>query len=378
MSDINFIEVNAENINTELISGFETALNETLYPGDERRIFLEQETPVIVGLKNDINETAKKNLLRYATGEVLDAFGEFYSCPRLGADYATVSVRFKLSEIQSENIPISKGKRVTPDGNLFFSTTSDSIIRAGSEYIDLILKANETGEKYNGFTAGQIKTLVDPIPYIASVENIDISSGGTDIEKDDDGVNIWSGYRERIRIAPQSFSVAGPEKAYKYFARSADSNICDISVNSPSPGVVQVVVLLNNGEIPSQEVLNKVTSALSQKDRRPLTDDVKTVAAKVASYDIDITYYISIDNQTEETNIRNTIEGTKESPGIIDSYISWQQSHLGKAINPDYLKKLMLNAGADRIVIAEPIYTVITDEEVAKVATKTITYGGLE
>ncbi|RII32858.1 baseplate J/gp47 family protein [Clostridium chromiireducens] len=375
MSDMNFVEVDAESINRSLISSFETTLGETLYPGDERRIFLEQETPVIVALKNDINETAKKNLLRYATGETLDAFGEFYSCPRLKADFATVTERFNLSEAQSQDIFIASGKRVTPDGVLYFATTSDSIVPAGATYIDLVLTATQTGEKYNGFTPGQIKTLTDTIPYIASIVNIDTSSGGSDVEADDDGTNVWSGYRERIRLSPQSFSVAGPEGAYEYFALSADSTICDINVSSPSPGVVQIVVLQENGGIPSQYILDKVNDSVSAKNRRPLTDNVKVVASTVLNYDINLIYYIDSKNQTKETYIRNAIEG---EGGAIDAYILWQQSNLGKAINPDYLKKLTLNAGADRVNIISPVYTVLTGEKVAKVGNKTITYGGLE
>ena len=51
---------------------------------------------------------------------------------------------------------------------------------------------------------------------------------------------------------------------------------------------------------------------------------------------------------------------------------------MGKAINPDYLKKLFLNAGADRVDIISPVYTAIDGDQVAKVGTKNITYGGLE
>lgn len=375
MSDINFIDVNAGSINNELINGFEAALGETLYPGDERRIFLEQETPVIVALRNNINEAAKQNLLRYATGEKLDAFGEFYSCPRLKADYSTVPIRFTISMAQLDDIIIPKGTRVTPDGNLYFSVIKDSTILAGATYIDLTLQATEPGTKYNGFTAGQIKTLTDPIPYISSVINTGTSSGGSDIEPDDDGVNVWSGYRERIRLAPQSFSVAGPEGAYEYFALSADSSICDISIDSPSPGVVRVVVLQDDGAIPSQYILDKVIEKVSARDKRPLTDNVQVVAATVFNYDIDLVYYISEQNKTDETIIRNSIEG---EGGAIDAYISWQQSNLGKAINPDFLKKLILNAGANRVNIVTPVYNAITRDKVAKIGLKRITYGGLE
>ncbi|SDW35937.1 P-loop NTPase family protein [Tepidimicrobium xylanilyticum] len=49
-------------------------------------------------------------------------------------------------------------------------------------FCDIIAEVTEGGEKYNDFTAGQVKTIVVPVAYVANVENIDTSSGGSDIE----------------------------------------------------------------------------------------------------------------------------------------------------------------------------------------------------
>lgn len=375
MSDISFVTIDSQEINTELVNDFETTFGETLYPGDERRIFLDQETQVVVALKNDINETGKQNLLRYARGPILDAMGEFYGVTRLKAQKALVTLRFSLSTAQSQTIPILAGTRATPDGILYFATINDAFITPGLTYIDIPSIATIAGSSYNNFTAGQIKNIVDPITFISSVTNIDTSIDGSDIEPDDDGVNVWSGFRERIRLAPTSFSVAGPEGAYISFALSADSTICDVSATSPSAGTVKIIVLQNGGQIPAQSILDKVTAVASARDKRPLTDNVIVSAPTVTSYDITLTYYISSDNQTKESIIKTAIEG---KGGAIENYISWQQSNLGKAINPDYLKKLILNAGAERVNIISPVYTIISKDMVAKVGTTTITYGGLE
>jgi len=362
--EINFVEVNAQEIANTLIKDFETALGTTLYPGDERRIFLMQLLQVIVGLKNDINQSARQNLLRYATGEQLDALGEFYNTPRIPAQKAKVTLRFTLSAAQSSNILIPAGTRVTPDGELYFSTTKTLIIAAGQTYGDITAEAVEGGEKYNKFAPGQIKTIVDPIPYVAGVENIDTSSGGSDEETDDS-------YRERIRLAPESFSVAGPEGAYIYWAKTADVNIADVSVTSPSAGVVEIVVLMKDGQIPTQDVLDAVNAVVSARDRRPLTDNVQVIAPTEVTYNINLTYYISSDRHTEELTLKNSIEAA------VEQYKAWQCEKLGRAINPDYLRQLMLNAGAFKIDITSPIYTELEKDEVAKVSTVTVTYGGL-
>ena len=179
MSDINFVEVDSQKIGSELVNVFEKTLGETLYPGDERRIFLEQETQVLIGLKNDINETAKQNLLRYARGEQLDALGELWNTPRLQATKAHTTLRVTLSAAQNKEVIVPSGTRATPDGTIYFATTKDLIIPTGALKADVSAEALEAGSKFNNFLAGQIKTLVDPVPYITSVENIDISTGGS-------------------------------------------------------------------------------------------------------------------------------------------------------------------------------------------------------
>ncbi|KPU42151.1 baseplate J-like protein [Oxobacter pfennigii] len=400
MSEINFVEVDSKEINKNLVNRFSTALNDTLYPGDERRIFLDQETSVIVGLKNDINLTGRQNLLKYAKGAVLDALGERVNTPRLQAEKAVTTLRYTLSQAQEIPYMIVSGQRATPDGALFFITIDDLTIPAGETQGTVKAQAIETGEKYNGFVPGQINKIVDPIPYVAAVENTEESSGGTETEPDDDGINVWSGYRERIRKAPGGFSTAGPKDAYIYHAMSADANIQDVSVDTdtlkifdieafeaayPSvdptpfyterPGAeVTIVALMKDGEMPTQTVLDKISAKVNDKKVRPLTDHVTVSAPDEVEYDIELTYYISADRAAEEENIRSEIEDTG---GAIDIYVLWQKSKLKRAINPDYLRQLMYAAGVYKIDITYPVYTEIEKDQVAICNDINITYGGL-
>jgi len=50
-------------------------------------------------------------------------------------------------------------------------------------------------------------------------------------------------FRRRITLAPESFSVAGPECAYIYHALGAHADVLDTSVSSPAPGQIQVYIL---------------------------------------------------------------------------------------------------------------------------------------
>ncbi|MDF2591976.1 MAG: baseplate J/ family protein [Clostridia bacterium] len=366
--DVQFVEVDSVVIQNQLISDFESILGETLYPGDERRIFLLQLVPLIVGLKNDINNTGKQNLLRYASGAVLDALGDFYDTIRLPAQKSSVTLRFTLSSIQAASVTVPQGTRVTPDGIIYFSTTSDLVIAAGQTTGDITAESIESGVKYNGFVPGQIKNIVDPVAYVASVTNIDESSGGADVEDDES-------YRERIRLAPESYSVAGPEGAYVYWAKTADSTIADVSITSPTPGVVKIVPLLVEGGIPNQAILDKVYESCNATTRRPLTDNVQVAAPTQVTYNIELIYYISTLRQADEVSIKKAVE---DPGGAIDQYIIWQREKLGRAINPDELRYKIMQTMASRIVLTSPQYLILNTDEVAVPGTVTITYGGLE
>jgi phage-related baseplate assembly protein len=364
---IKFVDADAQSIQNELIKAYQDKTGTILYPGDPRRVFLLQLVPVLLALKNDINYTGNQNLLPFASGDVLDALGDRIGVPRLAAQPAQVTMKFTLSAIQNDTVTIIKGTRVTPDGVLYFATVNNLSIPAGETVGSVIAESTQGGEKYNGFVSGQINIIVDPVPFVTSVTNIDTSAGGSDKESDD-------AYRERQRIAPASFSVAGPTDAYIFFAKSADVNIVDVAVTSPSDGAVNVYPLMKNGGIPAQTVLDKVLAAVNADDRRPLTDKVSVLAPTSISYDITLTYYISNDRSTEESTIRSAIE---DQGGAIDQYEAWQYAKLGRAITPDDLQSRMYSAGAYRVVVTSPVYTEIGKSQVALRNLKTITYGGL-
>ncbi|WPC44837.1 baseplate J/gp47 family protein [Clostridium sp. JS66] len=157
----------------------------------------------------------------------------FYDLEKLTPTKATVTMRFNLSEPQKENQVIKIGTRVSSNSNVFFETLNDIYVQPGAEYVDGVFECTVEGSIGNNFTPGQINMLVDPLSWIASVANIDKSEGGSDIEDEES-------YRNRIHEAPEGFSTAGPEGAYKFFAKKYSSLIKDIAGSSPSAGVVNI------------------------------------------------------------------------------------------------------------------------------------------
>ncbi|WP_459482129.1 baseplate J/gp47 family protein [Clostridium saccharoperbutylacetonicum] len=382
---IKFVDINPEIIFADVLSTVEAELGEELHDGDERKLFLKSFMPILVGIVNKINDTANQNLLENARDEKLDAIAtDYHNTSRLQATYSFCNGKAKLSAIQNEDVPIKAGTKITPDGIAMFKVRDDVVIAKGTLECDLVLIASSTGTKYNGFETGEIHYIVDPIPFVAEIFNTEISKSGSDIEDD-------KSYRERARLSMESKSTAGPDGAYEYFAYSADNSISGVKVISPSPGVVKIFVVVDGGEIPSQEILDKVYNKCSPKDVRPLTDKVETGSPNVINYNIELTYYLDKNFPTYEGKWRKAIEGEKLDfvDGAIRNFIKWQQSEIGKSINPDELKYQIQDAaayevdnrkisGVRRIELTSPIHKTIGENEIAKVGSITIIYGGME
>ena len=94
-------------------------------------------------------------------------------------------------------------------------------------------------------------------------------------------------YRARIQIAPEAYATAGSVGAYIYHARSVDAAIRDVGVTCPSPGVARVVVLGSaSGEATPAALIDRVHARLNQDEVRPLTDQIVTLGAAIATYAI--------------------------------------------------------------------------------------------
>lgn len=94
-------------------------------------------------------------------------------------------------------------------------------------------------------------------------------------------------FRRRIQLAPEGLSVAGPEGAYIFHALSADPDVLDASVTSPSPGEVLVTVLSRTGDgTAAPALVDAVASVLTHGNVRPLTDHVTVRGAQVVGFEV--------------------------------------------------------------------------------------------
>ncbi len=366
MAELDLFNVDDQEIHDEIVGYIEDHIEETLYPGDERKIFAEVMTAFVVDFLTKKNEEFNQRFAQYAKGTILDAHGENEGCPRLEKTAATTVMQFNLSSAVTQNVVIPAGTRVTPDNEHYFATDTVAVIDAGDTTVTVETTAAEGGEDYNGFDVGQINKLVDRVEYIATVKNLTATSGGDNGEpypEEDDGVGDEH-YYERIRLAKSTKSTAGAETTYEYYAKSADPTISDVKVTSPSPGVIKLVITCTGGAVPSQDILDKVLAVCSAKDVRPLDDYVQAVGVEQVPYDIQLTYYTTAN---EENTVVEEVEGTG---GALERYIAWQSSENGININPDRIRSEILKSenkpiGADRVEITKPVYTTLDKTKIA-------------
>lgn len=369
LDDVNFTDTDAKTIERQIIDDYQRIAKTVLYPGDPIRLFLTTLAYRIAHERSIYNIAAQQTLLRYATGKHLDHIGAMLATYRNNESYSGCIVEFSMNQSLTFDVVIPRGTRVTNDGQSIFETLDEIKIKNGLLSESVNVRCQTAGQKFNNIEIGQIDKIVDPVAYVTSVKNITKTAGGADIESD-------SSYRERIALAPEKFSVAGPKLAYRYHALSAHQNIIDVAVERTTPGVVRISILLNGGRIPavnSTEIL-AVKKILNDDEIRPLTDTVDVVPAVSVEQNYSVKWFLSDSNLSQQSTIANNIERA------IAEYENWQITKLGRDINPDELIHRCKQAGAKRIEISGMSYRVLANNEVCSFAKNDsrIIFGGTE
>ena len=368
LSEVIFAEKDPDKITSEILSIYESLTGRTLARADPVRLFLDAVILSIIQQRNLIDFAAKQNLLAYASGSYLDHIGALLGVSRLEASHAVTTVRFTLGTQFSRSVVIPSGVRVSTGDGMTFATTAEAVIPAGSLSVSVSAQCVTAGISGNGYAPGQVNRLVDVLGFGTKAENITETSGGTDSESDEN-------FRERIQIAPESFSAAGPKEAYRYFARSANADIIDVAVVTPpdtNPGEVHIYPLMTGGTLPSQEVLNAVLKVCSAEDIRPDTDYVSVKSPAAVNYVLDMTYWIDASNAGYAGYITSAVSSA------VNDWIQWERQSLGRDINPSELTHRVLSAGAKRCEVRSPVFRVLKDYEVGMCVNSNIEYGGLE
>ena len=372
--DIEFLETDTETIESNMIALYEEFVKQSgrrdykVYPASPERLFIAWCAAIIVQQRVLINETAKKNVPRYAKGEYLDSLAElFKDIERLPATPAVAKFRCYISAAQNQSVIVPQGTRITFDGEITFETTEELEIKAGETYGEVNGQCQTAGIVGNNLAPGQVKEIVDVYDYYLKAENVTMTEGGAGEEDD-------ASYYERMRESMESFSTAGPINGYIYHTKSVSTAIADVAATSPEAGVVDIRVLLQGGEQPTKAVLEEIEEALNASDVRPLTDIVTVSMPEEDPFEIDLTYYINRNSQAS-TSITD-----REARAAVEEYIKWQTGKMGRDINPSYLTQLIMAAGVKRVEVRKPTFQVVEETHVARIVRDTmkVLNGGVE
>lgn len=370
-----FIETNAGEIVAWLTAKYEEITGVTVQPGSPEQLFIRWTAAVIVQERVLTNYAANQNLPSRAEGENLDALAElFYTQTRPGAEAATTTMRFTISEAQTFPVLIPGGTRVTDASSTFiWETAEDATVAAGETTAEVKAVCQTAGKAANGFVAGQINSIVDVYPYHKSCENITDSGGGSDKPTDDE-------FYQLLRLSMDGYSDAGARGAYIYFAKRASTEIADVAATTPEPCVVKLYALMADGTMADEETKAKILEACNDEQVRPLGDRVSVEDPLPVPYDVNITVYMPVQARAGAAGA-TILERVQEA---VDAYNKWQCGKLGRDINPSYLVGLLMQTGIKRVTVASPVFTPLNDgsdenaPQIGRARSVTIVNGGYE
>lgn len=247
-----------------------------------------------------------------------------------------------------------------PEGAAVFDALLDSdpamILLQVFAYRELLLRARINAAAKAVMPAYAEKTDLDNLAALMNVQRLVIDPGdpaagiGPTYESDAD-------LRSRFVLAPEGFSVAGPEGAYIFHARSASGDVLDASAISPAPGEVLVTVLARAGNgAASPDLLDLVAAHVSNETRRPLTDAVTVQAATIVPYAI--------------TASVKTFAGPDGSIVIAESIrrvtdFAERQHRLGLDVTISGLHAALHCEGVQNVALSSPAADIVIDRESA-------------
>ncbi len=185
---------------------------------------------------------------------------------------------------------------------------------------------------------------------------------------------VWeddSELRRRIQLAPEGFSVAGPEGAYIFHALSADPDVLDASATSPSPGQVRVTVLSRHGTgAPTSQMLANVRARLNSDTVRPLTDQVTVQAAQITQYTVSAVVYTYAG--PDSTLV------LAESRRRLEKYID-ESRRLGRDIPRSGIYSVLHTEGVQRVELQSPTEDItVSRTQAAHCTAIHILHGGVD
>lgn len=253
-------------------------------------------------------------------------------------------------------------------------------------------RVNEAGKAT--MAAFALKADLDQVAALVGVERYILAPGNPEagiepVYEDDESL------RRRMVLAPEGFSVAGPEGAYIFHALTADSDVLDASAVSPEPDDIKALVLatlaahsasaplvtamteaMDSATWPGEvevtllsrtddgavgpDVIANVDARLSDTSVRPLTDHVIVQGAEIVPFAISATMtFLSGPDRSV------VLETAKKQ---LDTFLA-NTRRLGRDITRAGIIAALFPEGVQNIVLHSPAADVVLNRQQAQYCT---------
>lgn len=342
-----FIDRNPETIIAEMKAYYESLVGKTLEPAQVETLVINAFAYRELLVRNQIQDAALQNLVAFARFPMLDHLGELVGVVRLPSASAFTTIQLTLVEGHGD-IVVPNGLRVqTTDGRVVFQLIEDTPVATGVNSVLVTAISQTPGAPGNDYAIGTISVILDPQAYLSAAANTTVSEGGSDEESDDQ-------LRDRIKLAPNSFSVAGPYKAYEFWAKSASPLIIDVAVTNPVPGTVEVFPLVEDLSTTPTEILDAVYAVLNADRIRPLNDTV--IVTSPTAVNTAITVGLILYEGAVQSDILPIVQSN------LQAFKDGRRKLLGQDVVIDQIKALCVIDGVYKANVTVPASDLIISE----------------
>lgn len=369
LSDLNITQ---ETIAGEMLEDYQSKYEEltgkeiTLYPAHTERLKMQIVAGEIYQTYEYISYLFSQNFIQYMDREVLENWGATLGYAETNIKAATCILQFSVNDVLDFDVEIPAGTMATAGDDVYFATDESCILQAGESFVEVSATCTEEGTVGNDYVAGQINVLADLVLNISGVENCTKSSGGQD-EYDDETL------RENIFMFPSTYSTVGPNAAYEFFVKAYSADIVSVNVvQNNETAEVDIYIMLADGKIPDEKYCKAVADYIAGLENTPADDKIYVKAPEVIRYKISGKYYISESNRENETIIKESVIEAAQY------FVSECHENIGADIVPDKLIEVARVAGAKRLEITSPVFTQVTETQIAICDSVELAYGGLE
>lgn len=282
-----FAPADLAQIKNEINAAYVAIVGKPLLPMQTEAIILQVMAQREKIWYDSLNEACRTQLLDFSKAPMLDFLVALVNVTRLSAQFATTTLEFNIIHGHT-GVTIPALTRVqSSDGKVAFATVATTFIPAGTYVVDIQANAQTVGVIGNDYVIGSINNILDPLVFVISASNIDVSAGGADQESDEQLIS-------RTKDKPDSYSNAGPVGAYRYFAKSAHPSIVDVAVMghdddiSFDPGSVHLFPLIKGGGVTPGPILALVLAACNADEVVPINDLVIVASPTAVDYAINV------------------------------------------------------------------------------------------